>query len=100
MHTQADFRSFIENIFFETGGSVSKLLALSGMTEYHFRKKLNEEFGANPKEWLTEKIKRRILQLAKVSDTTPTEIARMVYMSQIKFFKFCRNISIVPPRNL
>lgn len=60
------------------------------MTEYHFRKRLNEEFGANPKEWLTEKMKKRVLQLAKVGDTTPTEIARKVHMSQTKFFKFCR----------
>ena len=54
------------------------------------RKKLNEEFGANPKQWLTEKMKSRILHLAKVRDTTPTEIANKVHMSQIKFFKFCR----------
>jgi hypothetical protein len=29
-------------------------------------------------------------QMAKVRDTTPTEIANKVHMSQIKFFKFCR----------
>ena len=66
------------------------MLALSGLTGYQFRKKLNEEFGANPKQWLTEKMKSRILHLAKVRDTTPTEIANKVHMSQIKFFKFCR----------
>lgn len=90
MHTRVDFRSFIENNYIEAGGNVSKLLALSGMTEYNFRKKLNEEFGANPKEWLTEKMKKRALQLARVTDTTPTEIAHKMHMSQIKFFKFCR----------
>ena len=90
MHTRGDFRSFIENNYFEADGKVSRLLTLSGMTEYHFRKKLNEEFGANPKKWLTEKMKRRVLQLAKMSETTPTEIARKAHMSQIKFFKFCR----------
>lgn len=90
MHTRVDFRSFIENNYYEAGGNVSKLLALSGMTEYHFRKRLNEEFGSKPKEWLTEKMKKSVLQLAKVNGTTPTEIARKVHMSQIKFFKFCR----------
>jgi hypothetical protein len=35
-------------------------------------------------------MKSRILHLAKVRDTTPTEIANKVHMSQIKFFKFCR----------
>ena len=66
------------------------MLALSGLTEYQFRKKHNEDFGANPKQWLTEKMKSCILHLAKVRDTTPTEIANKVHMSQIKFFKFCR----------
>ena len=90
MHTRIDFRSFIENNYIEAGGNVEKLLRLSGLTEYQFRKRLNEEFGANPKEWLTEKMKKKVLHLAKKSDITPTEIARIVHMPQIKFFKFCR----------
>ena len=53
-------------------------------------RELSAEFGVNPKQWLTEKMKSRILHLAKVRDTTPTEIANKVHMSQIKFFKFCR----------
>ena len=90
MHTRIDFRSFIENNYIEAGGNVEKLLRLSGLTEYQFRKRLNEEFGSNPKQWLTEKMKKQVLHLAKKSDITPTEIARTVHMSQIKFFKFCR----------
>ena len=42
------------------------------------------------RQWLTEKMKKQVLHLAKKSDITPTEIARTVHMSQIKFFKFCR----------
>ncbi len=76
MSTRVDFRSFIENNFFEAGGNVSKQLALSGMTECRFRKKMIEEFGANPKEWLTEKMKTHIKSLAKMKHTTPAEIAR------------------------
>ncbi len=90
MHARIDFRTFIENNYIEADGNVERLLRLSGLSEYQFRKRLNEEFGANPKEWLTEQMKRRILHLAKVGDTTPTEIARKVQMSQTKFFKFCR----------
>ena len=52
--------------------------------------KTQRRFWGKPQAVANRKDEEPLLHLAKVRDTTPTEIANKVHMSQIKFFKFCR----------
>ena len=83
----------------EAGGKVEKLLVLSGLTGYQFRKKLNEEFGANPKQWLTEKMTNRILHLAKVPTQPPQRLPTRYTCRRLSFSSSAVNISTAPPQN-
>ena len=83
----------------EARGRVEKLLALSGLTEYQFRKKHNEDFGANLKQWLTEKMKSRFCIWQRCATQPPQRLPTRYTCRRLSFSSSAVNISTAPPQN-
>lgn len=77
----ADFESFIENNYLEAEGNVTRLIALSGLSPATFNSKFIALYGMRPKQWLDERLKATIIDMAQEEGATPSHIARELEMT-------------------
>jgi AraC-like DNA-binding protein len=73
--------------------TVNGMIELSGMSRSSFYEQFSAEFGnkENPKEWLNEKFKYRVLCLASTADITVKELTfRLGFESVSSFCQYCK----------
>ena len=88
----ADFESFIENNYLEARGNVSKLISLSGLSETAFNNRFTATYGMNPKKWLDERLKSKILYMAGEENMTPGQIANELELIPQRLNDFCHRM--------
>lgn len=94
---ELDFKAFVENNYLQVNGNAVRLANLSGFTLKTFHRRFRQEFGMSAKEWLNERMCKRILQLASAEDSTVTSIAAEIGVSTERLCQLTRaNFSCTP----
>ena len=88
----SDFEAFIENNYLEARGNVTRLIALSGLSVVTFTNKFVALYGMRPKQWLDERLKTAIIDMAQDEGMTPTLIAQELDMPPQRLNDFTHRV--------